>query len=342
MPFSEEELETYLTKNFRNGNVINHVEHNEDKIELPTEEEKKERYSDNMIRDERVIFKYLENDSLSLDIQYKRDYLKKYNLCLSFYSVNQTTRLPFIQYHMSLAKDIYTFPKKELDMKPFIEIYENDGKIFPNIFSKKDEGIDDNEVDTEFLNQISNFYTEITNENFNVDTYKGFLEDKKNNIYVFVDITGNNYAKYNNMTNVIMDEILNVSTVHDIKIEKDIIDMFKMYNFLHNLKTIEGYNVQFPKVGYICDQHEEEYVNIFNDNNDEVLLLPPIIDHEMYDNIYIFSSMPLSVSNISRLTRYACFVENTNDENTDLDNISFTENDIQFYGLYELDLFKEI
>jgi hypothetical protein len=52
--------------------------------------------------------------------------------------------------------------------------------------------------------------------------------------------------------------------------------------------------------------------------------------------------MPLSVSNVSKIRRYACFIENENDENTELDNLSFTENDIQFYGFYELDLFKEI
>ena len=52
--------------------------------------------------------------------------------------------------------------------------------------------------------------------------------------------------------------------------------------------------------------------------------------------------MPLSVENVSLIRRYACFIENKNDENIEVDNISFTENDTQFYGLYELDLFKEI
>lgn len=341
MPFSEEELESYLTKNFMKGNVINQVE--EDKIEIPSKLEE-EIYDDSTIIDERVIFKYLDNDSLSLDIQHKRDYLKKYNLRLSIYSVDQTKRLPFIQYYMDLEKDKYTFPKKELDMKPFIEIYENHNRILPGIFSKKEEENDDNDedaVDTEFLDQIARFYTEVTNEEFNETMYKGFLEDEKDNIYIFLDISESPFSKYTDMTNILMDEILNVSSVYDIEIDSEIIEMFKMYKFLHNLKTVEGYDVQFPKLGYICDEGEEGYVNMFKEEED-LLLIPPTIDHEMYDNIYLFSSMPLSVSNVSKIRRYACFIENENDENTELDNLSFTENDIQFYGFYELDLFKEI
>ena len=113
MPFSEEELETYLTENFMKGNVINRIEDKEEKIEIPSKLEEEEIYNDSMLRDERVIFKYLDKDSLSLDIQHNRDYLKKYNICLSLYSVDQTKRLPFIQYYMNLENDIYTFPKKK-------------------------------------------------------------------------------------------------------------------------------------------------------------------------------------------------------------------------------------
>lgn len=344
MPFSEEELESYLTQNFMKGNVINQVEQTEDKIEIPSKQEE-EIYDNNSIIDERVIFKYLDNDSLSLDIQHKRDYLKKYNLRLSLYNTDQSKRLPFIQYYMNLENNKYTFPKKELHMKPFIEIYENRKKILPGIFSKKEEENDDtdeNAVDIEFLDQIARFYTEVTNEEFNETMYKGFLEDENDNIYIFLDISESPFSKYTDMTNILMDEILNVSSVYDVEIDSEIIEMFRMYKFLHNLKTVEDYNVQFPKLGYICDEGEEGYVNIFKDEDDDLLLIPPTIDHEMYDNIYLFSSMPLSVSNVSKIRRYACFIENENDENTELDNISFTENDTQFYGFYELDLFKEI
>ena len=326
------------------GNVINRIEDKEDKIEIPLKPQE-EIYDNTTVSDERVIFKYLDNDSLSLDIQHKRDYLKKYNLCLSLYSVDQTKRLPFIQYYMNLEKDIYTFPKKELVMKPFIEIYENRKGILPGIFSKKEEENDDsdeNAVDIEFLDQIARFYTEVTSEEFNEIMYKGFLEDEKGNIYIFLDISESSYAKYTNMTTIVMDEILNISSVYDVGIDNEVIEMFKMYKFLHNLKTVEGYDVQFPKLGYICEEGEEGYVNMFKEQEDDVLLVPPTIDHEMYDNIYLFSSMPLSVENVSLIRRYACFIENKNDENIEVDNISFTENDTQFYGLYELDLFKEI
>ena len=344
MPFSPEELEIYLTKNFMNAQVINKIEHVNNELELPSHpvENKEESFTE---RDTNVIFKYLENDSLSLDIQYQRDYLKQYNICLCMYNIDQSKRLPFIQYFLDLQNETYEFPSTQLNMKPFIDIYENKNRLLP---SNDDEDDNDTGVDDEFIGQISTFFTSITNEKLDIETmYKGFLEDEKDNIFVFIEIPNVSYANQSNMNTVLMDEILNVQSVMDIPISQKTIELFKLYPFLQQLNT-EGFNVQFPKIGYICETTQEGYVNLFKNDTDDVLLIPPTIDHQVYDNIYIFSAIPLAVSKNNNIRRFACFVENIDDNeepdngDDEPDNISFHENDIQFYSIYELDLFKEI
>ena len=110
------------------------------------------------------------------------------------------------------------------------------------------------------------------------------------------------------------------------------------------MQTIEGIDIQFPKIGYICDLNEKnEYINTFSTDKDNIYLIPPSISHNEYDDIYIFSSIPLTITNINTVNRFACFVENIETSTADdKDNLTFEENSILFYGLYEMDLFKEL
>lgn len=340
MPFTEKELKIYLTEYFMNAPVTDHLEYEEesdvpvvDKVVIPTND-----------IDSKVTFKYLEKDSLSLDIQYQRDYLKQYTLHLCIFDVVQTLRLPFIRYLFVNNNNTFELPNTQLNMRPFIEINESKYGIAPSN-EDEDELQDVNLIDEEFLDQISALFEKQTGLVLNIDTmYKGFLEDKNNNIIVFVDATSETITKTDLMDYAIIDEIINVGNIRDIVIAKLVTNIFKEYELLHNIVTVEGIKVQFPKIGYICDENDEnEYVNLFKEDsaNEDKLIVPPSIDHEMYDNIYVFSAIPLTVSNLSLIRRFACFVENEDDD-IQTDNISFSENDIQYYGLYELDLFKEL
>ena len=349
MPFTEKELREYLTDNFMNAPSTGHIEYddNDSDNEIQTPQLKKPLVTGSTDVDMDVIFKYLEKDSLSLDIEHQRDYLKQYTIHLCLYDVIQTLRLPLIQYLLVNTNNVYRFPNTTLDMRPFMEINESKYGIVSSS-EDSDEIKDTHLIDDEFLTQITAFFEKYTGLSMNTETmYKGFLEDEHNNIFVFIDTSSVTFTKDRSAEYAIIDEIINTGSIRDMMIEKTVTDIFKQYDFLHYLRTIEGIPVQFPKIGYICDENDKgEYVNVFESDStsDNELLLPPSVDHEMYDNLYIFSAMPLSVSNVHLIRRFACFIENEEVDTPDLqqDNISFSENDIQYYGLYELDLFKEL
>lgn len=343
MPFTENGLKRYLTEHFMNAPSTTHLEiEEEEHVFLTDITSTKKAIAPS---DDKIVFKYLEKDSLSLDIEYKRDYLKQYTLHLCLYEVVQTIRLPYIQYLFS-KNTTYEFPNIEMNMRPFIEINEGKYGIAPSS-EDTEETADISLIDEEFISQIKSFFEKQTGTTLNLDTmYKGFLEDKNNNIFVFVDMSSESFSKIDTMEYAIIDEIINTGNIRDLTISTIAINMFKQYEFLHYLTTKEGIKVQFPKIGYICDETENhEYVNLFKSDNtsNNKLLIPPSIDHEMYDNIHIFSAIPLSVSNLNLIRRFACFVENEEDDMEHIhDNITFSENDIQYYGLYDLDTFNEL
>lgn len=345
MPFTENELKRYLTEHFMNAPSTSHLEFEDDEDAFSPDIISTQKTVAPM--DDKIVFKYLEKDSLSLDIEYKRDYLKQYTLHLCLYEVVQTLRLPYIRYLFSKNNNNYELPNTDLNMRPFIEINESKYGILPSS-EDTDETSDISLIDEEFLNQVNAFFEKQTGKPMDAETmYKGFLEDKNNNIFIFVDMSSESFVKRQTMEYAIIDEIINTGNIRDVAISNVSVDMFKQYEFLHYLSTKEGIKVQFPKIGYICDETDNnEYVNLFktDDSDNDKLLIPPSIDHEMYDNIYIFSAIPLSVSNLHLIRRFACFVENEEEEETEpiQDNITFSENDIQYYGLYELDLFNEL
>ena len=343
MPFTENGLKRYLTEHFMNAPSTTHLEIDEEEDVFLTDNTSTKKAI--APSDDKIVFKYLEKDSLSLDIEYKRDYLKQYTLHLCLYEVVQTLRLPYIRYLFS-KNTSYEFPNTDLNMRPFIEINEGKYGIAPSS-EDTEETADISLIDEEFISQIKSFFEKQTGTTLNLDTmYKGFLEDKNNNIFVFVDMSSESFSKIDTMEYAIIDEIINTGNIRDVTIGNVAINMFKQYEFLHYLTTKEGIKVQFPKIGYICDETENnEYVNLFKSDNssDNKLLVPPSIDHEMYDNIHIFSAIPLSVSNLNLIRRFACFVENEEDDMEPMhDNITFSENDIQYYGLYDLDTFNEL
>ena len=158
MPFTENELKHYLTEHFMNAPSTTHLEIEEDEEDEDvfltdiTSTKKPTAPSD-----DNVVFKYLEKDSLSLDIEYKRDYLKQYTLHLCLYKVVQTLRLPYIQYLFSKINSNYEFPSTSLNMRPFIEINESKYGIIPSS-EDNDETSDISLIDEEFLNQINSFF----------------------------------------------------------------------------------------------------------------------------------------------------------------------------------------
>jgi hypothetical protein len=236
-------------------------------------------------------------------------------------------------------------------MTPFIDINDNKHAISPVDDSDEDEDSEDenniSEIDQEFIRQFSEFAKDKLGDEFDItNRYKGFLEDENNNIYIFLELENQTQIKDNTTyKSAILDEIINTNAILNHPIDKPIVSLFQKYEFIQNLRTTENIRVQFPKIAYICNQNENGLVqNMFIDNDSPSnILIYPTINYNDYGDIYTFSAIPITVENIDNIRRYACFIENQSIDNEDNEDghetVSFQENDIQFYGLYEDDLF---
>ena len=202
-------------------------------------------------------------------------------------------------------------------------------------------------IDKEFLKQIRTALDDKFDLAFKPETmYKGFLEDDNSNIFVFIDATNEQFTKKSNIECGIIDEILNTGHIKDSIIRPYIIDLFKSNKLLQNIKTIEEVSVQFPKIGYISNIDNQEYHNLFKQKDNRTsLLLPKTVKYGDTDEVYLFSTVPITIGNIENIRRYACFIENLDIQesaNKNEDNFSFEENNIHFYALREYDLFVEL
>lgn len=362
MTFTKHNLENYLITNFTNTNFISHIEN----IDNSKNDINSTFNTDTVNDDNTIVFKYLEDFSLSNDIQYQRNYLKEYTLNICVYNIDTTLHLPFIKYFLLFDNNEFKLHQKKLDMKPFIEILENRYKINPisdsNDDSENNDIIDENEIsdiDYEFIEQIKSFFTEIfVDHTFNVmEHYKGFLEDEHRNIFLFIEVENIQQlnTKYNYKA-AIIDEIIGSMQLLNYPINKSFSNLFKKYSFLQYLKTTEHINVQTPKLCYLCVQNDDNTVqNVYNNSDNSTnMLIYPTITYKEYENMYIFSASPILLDNLNNIRRFVCFVEN-NDENVDnnsdnndnlnilnITNISFIENNNIFYGFYDDNFFTEL
>ena len=338
--------------------------------------------------DNNVIFKYLEGDSLSLDVLYQRNLTLNYNLHLCVYEIDQTARLPFIKYLFMNEKKEAFFPIIPLDMESMNAILSSpmqggnvdstedikyNGQIsrdeesivstavvsvinnkaathIEDVANESESDSDDNDlikgsIDNEFLKQIKDSLQEVYNLTLIPETmYRGFLE-KDSNIFVFIDATNEQYTRPPYSEYGTIDEILNTEYIKDLKIRDYIHELFESNKILQNIKTIEEVFVQFPKIGYISNVQDNQHYNIYKQpENKTSLILPPTTQYEN-DDLYLFSSVPITIGNLENIRRYACFIENVEPQdspNKNQDNFSFEENNIHFYALREFDLFVEL
>lgn len=326
----ENEYKKFIQDNFMNQAATKHLENqtnydsiNEDNNIFRTHNELIEKETEN---DESIDFSYIDNETLSRLVEYERDYFKDYKMHLCLYKVDTTLRLPFVKYILK-KEEKYVFPNKPIEMRTMID----------SISMNNNES-----VDSIFYKQIKDYFHEVTNAELVKEKYRGFLENENDDVFVFIDISNENFDFSNEYEYLIIDEILNTKTVKDIDINTDIIELFKNNVFLQRLKTKEGIKVQFPKIGYICTNNEEGgYKNILKHADDSLLLIYPKVDVDTTKNVYMFSTIPLSVESMNLLFRFACFIENFEGEEN-IDNEIFEENDVQYYILKSNDLFTNL
>ena len=347
MSFTIQQQRDFIEKHFLKNNIVNHipdrVDNNVDPFipsQPPTLDVKTENTN--------TSYKYLDDLMLSNDlVLFPRNLLEEYKIHICPFSVNTKLETPFLQFMFSKNNSQYTFPVFDLDMKSI-----QDSSVSMNIDSNNEDDSDyeqeDNlSVNNNFLNQCISYFHDNILKKEDMDTdiktkYRGYMEqDDTNNLYVFFDCTDlyidvyNEKFKTNDYIFAIVDEI-NKSKINDVYIDNNIITLFQKNPFITELNTMHGEPTLLPIISYMCIENKDNiYTNMYNDidengidengidenNTDDMLLIPPQINHPTYHDIYVFSTKALS-GNYTNIKRFALFYEDFIQETENIDMLS--------------------
>lgn len=255
------------------------------------------------------------NDDLSRDIELHRDLNLEYNLSICIYKINHELRTPFLEFYFEKKDGFYQFPETKI--------------TFNNIPENTD-------IDTYFLDECSRLYNSKSDKpTKNIfEIYKGFVDVGNNNIIAVFENQGFTQSTINESVDVlekppvlnneniqdesiwvILDEIVIRKRILDIPIKDYIIDMFNEYKVLNNIKDSTNFPIEKPIILYQCNgtykNYENNYYNENENHNKSISLIDERIEHEVFGNIYLFSVQPLEYDNLSKIKRYAAFINNT-------------------------------
>ena len=342
MSFTIQQQRDFIEKHFLKNNIVNHipdrVDNNVDPF-IPSQPPSLDVKTENT----NTSYKYLDDLMLSNDlVLFPRNLLEEYKIHICPFSVNTKLETPFLQFMFSKNNSQYTFPVFDLDMKSI-----QDSSVSMNIDSNNEDDSDyeqeDNlSVNNNFLNQCISYFHDNILKKEDMDTdiktkYRGYMEqDDTNNLYVFFDCTGlyidvyNEKFKTNDYIFAIVDEI-NKSKINDVYIDNNIITLFQKNPFITELNTMHGEPTILPIISYMCIENKDNiYTNMYNDIDkngidenitDDILLIPPQINHPTYHGIYVFSTKALS-GNYTNIKRFALFYEDFIQETENIDMLS--------------------
>lgn len=113
----------------------------------------------------------------------------------------------------------------------------------------------------------------------------------------------------------ILDEILVKKRILDIPIKDYIIEMFNEYQVLTIIKDSTDFPIETPIILYQCNgiykNYENNYYNESEDRSKSLSIIDERLEHAVFGNIYLFSVQPLEYDNLSKIKRYAAFINNT-------------------------------
>jgi hypothetical protein len=305
------------------------------KLEDAAEEDEYDEEDDEEALDENKNYRYLYDNPLSNEFSFDRDYSKIYNISLCLYKINNDLNIPFLKFFFVKKDSVYMFPTMGLDMDPFTTINNSTQHIAP----LENEPVDNDEIEEEFMKQCSLLFTNIMDqkiESSNNQTlstsstlggagshhsllsqaiYRGFIEtteEMSNNIFAFFDCTNFDFdEELNEGLWGTMSDIFKTHKIADIPIEESNYQLFVDNQVVVYIKNLEGIDISIPNTVYLCTNVEGTYKNVYYDENESPLtvtsLINPTVEHDIFDNVYMFSNEPLLHENVSKIKRYALF-----------------------------------
>jgi hypothetical protein len=260
-------------------------------------------------------------------------------------------RTPFLEFYFEKNGGFYQFPETKI--------------TFNNIPENTD-------IDTYFLDECSRLYNSKSDKPMkNIsEIYKGFVDVGNNNIIAVFENLGFTQSTINETLDVlenppvsnneniqdesiwaILDEIVIKKRILDIPIKNYIIEMFNEYKVLNNIKDSTNFPIEKPIILYQCNGTYKNYENNYYNENEQrsksISMMDERVEHDVFGNIYLFSIQPLEYDNLSKIKRYAAFINNTlymlNDTNVTKEELVGDETDISKlpFKTYHCISFKE-
>ena len=321
------------------------------------------------------------NDDLSRDVGLQRDLNLEYNLSICIYKINHELRTPFLEFYFEKKDNFYQFPETKITFNNIPENSDIDtyfldecSRLYNSKSDKPTENISEiykGFVDVGNNNIIAVFenpdFTQSTiietvdvlettsetpqEENVNVlETTSENPQEENVNVLEKPPVLNNEPAQHDSIW-AILDEIVIKKRILDIPIKDYIIEMFNEYKVLNNIKDSTNFPIEKPIILYQCNGTYKNYENNYYNENEQrsksISIMDERVEHDVFGNIYLFSIEPLEYDNLSKIKRYAAFINNTlymlNDTNVTKEELVGDETDISKlpFKTYHCISFKE-
>lgn len=271
-----------------------------------------------------TIYRYLYDSPLSTEFSFDRDYNKLYKISFCIYKINDELKTPFLEFFFMKKDNVFVFPQTDLNMEPFADINKTGQQISPmelNESNKDDE--DEDDIDNEFMNQCSlflmnNMKMEEMDEKRIKTMYRGFVEkpgELHNTIFAVFDCTDINVTMNSNSNEYawgILDEIMVTCKIANTPVENAATQLLKENPLLVYIKKRDGSNCPIPISLYLSAQIGKNAY--YNENENPLMtmsLINPRVNHEIFDDVYMFSREPFNIENMNRIKRFALFTRDT-------------------------------
>jgi len=283
---------------------VKDLNYNEDIDDISIQSDETDESLEKIVMDDKYF--YLDSDkelSSIFDIcDNKIDILEHFTIYICPYKMNKETLYPFLEYYLTPDGDELNFPSFEFQCAN--NITSSDGDL-----SSKDVYFQ-NECMKTLLKYVSPNSTEADNLE---DVYKGFSRSRvdKNILYVVFDIE--HFIIKKELINTTIFEIINTHKHLDQHINKNVNTLFIEQPTLVRINDSQYKIVKTPQVLYKCFIEDGKYKNEYKDDDDEefISLIDKTTDNIVFgDNTNLFTCYPISENNLSKLKRFAVFIEN--------------------------------
>lgn len=246
-----------------------------------------------------------------------KDITKKYTVYLCGYRVNEEGILPFLQYHMYLDNELFTFPSFTFHCVSHIQVDEDEERTPEQVFFQ-------NECMKRVLELV-----DIPPQQSIDHLYKGFIEidTTENTVLVFFDLQNVDLKTSTHVRRVwaTVDEIIHRQQILGYAIRDTLIGAFYKTPALYQLHNRKGVLLETPTILYACTLQGGQYVNEYMEREEpidgdveeemskmersEFSIVQDRSPHPTLGDFFIFSTSPLRYDQpVFRIQRYVGFL----------------------------------